>query len=181
MVYSNGACFLKENLHYVTGVEAIQRGSIPAVTSGTPWDSSRHMGDRPGNFNSTTAIGTKDSRVPSDRMIHSYAEAQLTIAASDQYKLTQREVRLQIPPLFRTAMLKRISFGLVFLSSVVAQKIVDLSGKHWTLTDQQGNVTVPGAVPSNAYLDLFAAKVIPDPLYGTLIGSIHKIRHAYAS
>lgn len=114
-------------------------------------------------------------------MIHSYAEAQLTIAASDQYKLTQREVRLQIPPLFRTAMLKRISFGLVFLSSVVAQKIVDLSGKHWTLTDQQGNVTVPGAVPSNAYLDLFAAKVIPDPLYGTLIGSIHKIRHAYAS
>ncbi|KZP13865.1 glycoside hydrolase family 2 protein [Athelia psychrophila] len=64
-------------------------------------------------------------------------------------------------------LLKSISLSLVFISSSLAQKIVDLSGKHWTLTDQQGNVSIPGAVPSNAYLDLFAAKVIPDPLYGT--------------
>ncbi|KAF7968864.1 hypothetical protein HWV62_29188 [Athelia sp. TMB] len=36
----------------------------------------------------------------------------------------------------------------------------------WTLTNQQGNVSIPGAVPSHSQLDLFAAGVIGDPLTG---------------
>ncbi|KAF7979728.1 hypothetical protein HWV62_41090 [Athelia sp. TMB] len=63
-------------------------------------------------------------------------------------------------------MLKRILLDLVALSSVFAQKVTNLSGVHWRLSDQQGNVSIPGAVPSNAYLDLFAAQAIPDPLFG---------------
>ncbi|KZP11220.1 glycoside hydrolase family 2 protein [Athelia psychrophila] len=36
----------------------------------------------------------------------------------------------------------------------------------WTLTNGQGNVSVPAAVPSHAQLDLFAAGVVGDPLLG---------------
>ncbi|KAI1109677.1 glycoside hydrolase family 2 protein [Nemania sp. NC0429] len=46
-----------------------------------------------------------------------------------------------------------------------AQSTYDLSNVRWTLTNGV-NVTVPGHLPSQAHLDLYAAGVIGDPLYG---------------
>ncbi|KAL1964799.1 hypothetical protein VTN77DRAFT_6666 [Rasamsonia byssochlamydoides] len=47
-----------------------------------------------------------------------------------------------------------------------AQHVVDLSGDGWTVRNAEGNVTVPGRLPSQVHLDLYAAKVIDDPYYG---------------
>ncbi|KAI1472898.1 glycoside hydrolase family 2 protein [Daldinia caldariorum] len=47
-----------------------------------------------------------------------------------------------------------------------AANVVDLSDVGWTLTNDERDISVPGKVPSQAHLDLFAAKVIDDPLYG---------------
>ncbi|KAF7978646.1 hypothetical protein HWV62_45154 [Athelia sp. TMB] len=60
-----------------------------------------------------------------------------------------------------------LCLGLLALAALAQCKnIVDLTGKSWTLTDQQGNVSIPGAVPSQSHLDLFAAGIIGDPLVG---------------
>ncbi|KAK4507591.1 hypothetical protein PRZ48_001326 [Zasmidium cellare] len=45
-------------------------------------------------------------------------------------------------------------------------KTIDLSGTGWTLRSQNGSIEVPARVPSQQFLDLFAAGVIGDPLYG---------------
>jgi beta-mannosidase len=59
----------------------------------------------------------------------------------------------------------RCSFASALLASIAgAQNIIDLSTQKWTLSSH--NVTVPGSVPSQAHLDLFAAGVTGDPLYG---------------
>ncbi|KAI0113164.1 glycoside hydrolase family 2 protein [Daldinia grandis] len=47
-----------------------------------------------------------------------------------------------------------------------AANIVDLSDIDWTLTNDEKDISVPGKVPSQAHLDLFAAKVIDDPYHG---------------
>lgn len=53
-----------------------------------------------------------------------------------------------------------------FLSAIAcAQSIYDLSNVRWTLTNGV-NVTIPGNLPSQAHLDLYAAGIIDDPLYG---------------
>lgn len=52
----------------------------------------------------------------------------------------------------------------LFVGIAVGQNIIDLSSQQWTLSTH--NVTVPGSVPSQAHLDLFAAGVTGDPLYG---------------
>lgn len=54
---------------------------------------------------------------------------------------------------------------LLLLSSVSAQKVINLSGRDWTLQNSPLNISVPGSVPSHAHLDLYAAQVIGDP-YG---------------
>ncbi|XWW98739.1 hypothetical protein V2A60_006741 [Cordyceps javanica] len=41
-----------------------------------------------------------------------------------------------------------------------------LDSEKWTLTNEHGNITVPGAFPSHVHLDLLAAGVIEDPLRG---------------
>lgn len=46
-----------------------------------------------------------------------------------------------------------------------AQHIVDLGDAKWTVSNGV-NATVPGKLPSQAHLDLYAAGVIDDPLYG---------------
>jgi beta-mannosidase len=43
-----------------------------------------------------------------------------------------------------------------------AQHVIDLSGTGWTVTNSAGNVSVPGSLPSQAHLDLFAAGVISE-------------------
>ena len=54
--------------------------------------------------------------------------------------------------------------GLFLTQTVIAQKVINLSGSNWTLANlPYNNISVPGAVPSQAHLDLFAAGVISDP------------------
>jgi beta-mannosidase len=42
----------------------------------------------------------------------------------------------------------------------LAQNVIDLSGDGWTVSSDALNISVPGRVPSQAHLDLFAAGVI---------------------
>ena len=58
----------------------------------------------------------------------------------------------------------RAAFSL--LSIAAAQTILDLSTVSWTVSDPGNNVTVPGHLPSQAYLDLLAANVISEPYLG---------------
>ncbi|KAJ9619292.1 hypothetical protein H2203_008621 [Taxawa tesnikishii (nom. ined.)] len=51
-------------------------------------------------------------------------------------------------------------------SVVLAQKVIDLSGPDWTVSNDALNVSVPGHLPSQAHLDLYAAQVVGDPYYG---------------
>lgn len=58
---------------------------------------------------------------------------------------------------------------LLLLASVgVTQKTINLSGSEWTLQNLPLNISVPGSVPSQAHLDLYAAQVIGDPYEPTL-------------
>ena len=50
-----------------------------------------------------------------------------------------------------------------FAANAFSQKVIDLSGAEWTLEDLPLNISVPGSVPSQAHLDLYAAQVIDDP------------------
>ncbi|KAJ7157178.1 family 2 glycoside hydrolase [Mycena filopes] len=55
----------------------------------------------------------------------------------------------------------------LFVASAGAQLVTDLSGPGWTLRSQNGSISVPATVPSQQYIDLSAAHIIGDPLYGT--------------
>ena len=56
-----------------------------------------------------------------------------------------------------------VLIALLFAASALSQKVIDLSGNDWTLENLPLNISVPGAVPSQAHLDLYAARVIEDP------------------
>ena len=57
-----------------------------------------------------------------------------------------------------------ISYTVLLLTtSVLSQNVIDLSGTDWTLENLPLNISVPGFVPSQAHLDLYAAQVIGDP------------------
>jgi hypothetical protein len=62
------------------------------------------------------------------------------------------------------ASMKTLLYILFLAGAAVSQSIIDLGNKNWTLAGL--NITVPGSVPSQAHLDLFAAGAIGDPLYG---------------
>ncbi|KAI0014523.1 glycoside hydrolase family 2 protein [Xylariomycetidae sp. FL0641] len=49
---------------------------------------------------------------------------------------------------------------------VSSHNVVSLAGNDWTVHNDGLNVSVPGHLPSQAHLDLYAANVIGDPLYG---------------
>ncbi len=53
--------------------------------------------------------------------------------------------------------------ALFLAGSVLSQKVIDLSGNDWTLENLPLNISIPGSVPSQAHLDLYAAQVIGDP------------------
>ncbi|KAJ5618756.1 glycoside hydrolase family 2 protein [Penicillium lagena] len=59
------------------------------------------------------------------------------------------------------------AFALQIPLVAAAHNVVDLSDQRWTLTSP-GNDTIkiPGKVPSHAHIDLYAAKVIDNPLIG---------------
>lgn len=62
------------------------------------------------------------------------------------------------------SLLMRCAFWLASLVIVGhASNIVDLAAQKWTLQSSERNISVPGKVPSQVHLDLFAAKVITDP------------------
>jgi hypothetical protein len=46
------------------------------------------------------------------------------------------------------------------LPSALGQSVLDLSGDGWTVSSKALNISVPGRVPSQAHLDLFAAGAI---------------------
>ncbi|KAJ7176996.1 glycoside hydrolase family 2 protein [Mycena filopes] len=50
--------------------------------------------------------------------------------------------------------------------TLVLGAVFDLSALDWTLTNQNGSISVPGAVPSQAHLDLLRAGIITEPLLG---------------
>ncbi|KAF7369407.1 putative glycoside hydrolase family 2 protein [Mycena venus] len=57
-------------------------------------------------------------------------------------------------------------FLLGWLPSYAVATVFDLSALDWTLVNQNGSISVPGAVPSQAHLDLVSAGVITEPLLG---------------
>lgn len=63
-------------------------------------------------------------------------------------------------------MLLHTSALAVLLAAALAQNVVDLSQSSWTLQNPDLNISVPGSLPSQAHLDLYAAQVIGDPYYG---------------
>ena len=50
--------------------------------------------------------------------------------------------------------------------SVFAQQTFNLSQLQWHLTNSYGNVSIPASFPSQIHLDLYAAGIVGDPLYG---------------
>lgn len=50
--------------------------------------------------------------------------------------------------------------------AVLGQRVVDLVGDGWTVSNMALNVSAPGHLPSQVHLDLYAAGVIGDPYYG---------------
>ena len=58
----------------------------------------------------------------------------------------------------------KVVLGLSMIPMIIAQNVIDLSKSEWKLTNPPyNNISVPGAVPSQAHLDLYAAGVISDP------------------
>ncbi|KAJ7750828.1 glycoside hydrolase family 2 protein [Mycena metata] len=55
---------------------------------------------------------------------------------------------------------------LLWFPYLVLGAVFDLSALNWTLTNQNGSISVPGAVPSQAHLDLVRAGIITEPLLG---------------
>jgi beta-mannosidase len=59
-----------------------------------------------------------------------------------------------------------LTFFIWWLFPYAFAAVFDLSGLDWTLINQNGSISVPGAIPSQAHLDLLRAGVITEPLLG---------------
>lgn len=57
---------------------------------------------------------------------------------------------------------KKFSLALLptIAQTVLGQHVIDLSGDGWTVSSKALNISVPGRLPSQAHLDLYAANVI---------------------
>lgn len=53
--------------------------------------------------------------------------------------------------------------GVIALSAMSTQTVIDLSGNDWTLQNLPLNISVPASLPSQVHLDLYAAQIIGDP------------------
>lgn len=62
---------------------------------------------------------------------------------------------------------KKLAFAALpaTLYPALAQKVVDLTGDGWTVSSKALNISVPGKLPSQVHLDLFAAKAIGEILH----------------
>ncbi|KAJ5173277.1 hypothetical protein N7492_005870, partial [Penicillium capsulatum] len=54
----------------------------------------------------------------------------------------------------------------VLAQFALGQRVRDLSGNGWTVSNKALNISVPGHLPSQVHLDLLAAKAIDDPYHG---------------
>ncbi|KAG9235971.1 putative beta-mannosidase [Amylocarpus encephaloides] len=54
----------------------------------------------------------------------------------------------------------------LFTITALAQKVIDLSTAEWTVSSPAYNISVPGSVPSQVYLDLYYEGVFSDPYFG---------------
>ena len=69
-----------------------------------------------------------------------------------------------------------IAVTALFLTpGVLSQNVIDLSGADWTLDNLPLNISVPGSVPSQVHLDLYAAQVISDPYAVTNLPMLSKL------
>ncbi|KAJ7669852.1 glycoside hydrolase family 2 protein [Mycena polygramma] len=59
-----------------------------------------------------------------------------------------------------------LTLVLWWLPSCVFAAVFDLSALDWNLVNQNGSISVPGSLPSQAHLDLVRAGVITEPLLG---------------
>jgi len=59
----------------------------------------------------------------------------------------------------------RVSLLTLPFALASAKHVVNLSDHDWTLSNNALNISVPGSLPSQAHLDLFAAGVIGDPYH----------------
>lgn len=74
-------------------------------------------------------------------------------------------------PSFHPALMARWNIQAFLTASTTSiaccqQKILDLSAIDWTVSNSNLSISVPGQLPSQAHLDLYAAHVIGDPYYG---------------
>jgi beta-mannosidase len=72
------------------------------------------------------------------------------------------QIIMRFSELFQTALIPLLYTS----SALTAQKVLDLSTAKWTLSSPIYDISIPGFVPSQAHLDLYAAGVIPDPYFG---------------
>jgi hypothetical protein len=49
---------------------------------------------------------------------------------------------------------------------MTANGVFSLSDLHWSLSNQNGSINVPGSMPSQVHLDLHANGIITEPLLG---------------
>ncbi|EGO00434.1 glycoside hydrolase family 2 protein [Serpula lacrymans var. lacrymans S7.3] len=63
-------------------------------------------------------------------------------------------------------MLRTLAALVACLPVLALGQVFDLSDLQWTLKNQNGSIVVPGAVPSQAHLDLYRAGIINNPLLG---------------
>ncbi|KAJ6476699.1 glycoside hydrolase family 2 protein [Mycena vitilis] len=62
--------------------------------------------------------------------------------------------------------MRLLALVLWWLPSCVFAAVFDLSALDWNLVNQNGSISVPGSLPSQAHLDLVRAGVITEPLLG---------------
>lgn len=63
-------------------------------------------------------------------------------------------------------MARRSTQASLALAALSSASIIDLGSYEWTVSSPSLNVSVPGKVPSQAHLDLYAAGVTGDPYHG---------------
>jgi len=84
-----------------------------------------------------------------------------------QYPLFNLSLLLNAAMKFSSHFSTSLLLGTPLLVSSQSPTVFDLSAVQWTLTSpNNASIEVPGKVPSQAHLDLYAAGVIPDPYFG---------------
>lgn len=90
----------------------------------------------------------------------------LTGAAAVLWLVISSNALVHAPHLIMRRWDPQTVLSLALAAPTAAQRVVDLSGPAWTLSNSALNISVAASLPSQAHLDLHAAQVIGDPYYG---------------